>query len=102
MNCPRCGTANSAGRRFCVKCGSPLALACSSCGFSNEPGVKFCRGCGAALGAYPAGPKFAAPETYTPRLSPAWPGEGARRYRVLDLPRETLGRPEAGDVTTRS
>ncbi len=69
MNCPRCGTANSAGRRFCAECGSPLALACSSCGFSNEPAVKFCGGCGVALGVSPAvqGPRFAAPEAYTPK-----------------------------------
>jgi len=46
-----------------------LALACPSCGFSNKPGVKFCGGCGAALGASPAtaGPRFASPETYTPK-----------------------------------
>ena len=69
MNCLRCGAANSAGRRFCGECGSVLALACPSCGFSNEPGVKFCGGCGAALGASPAaaGPRFASPETYTPK-----------------------------------
>lgn len=28
MTCPRCGAPNSAGRRFCAECGSPLALAC--------------------------------------------------------------------------
>ena len=69
MNCPRCATVNSAGRRFCAECGSPLALACPSCGFSNEPSVKFCGGCGAAVAASPAvaGPRFASPETYTPR-----------------------------------
>jgi class 3 adenylate cyclase/tetratricopeptide (TPR) repeat protein len=69
MTCPRCGTVNSVGRRFCAECGSSLALACPSCGFSNEPGVKFCGGCGAALGASPAaaGPRFASPETYTPK-----------------------------------
>jgi class 3 adenylate cyclase/tetratricopeptide (TPR) repeat protein len=68
MNCPRCGTANSAGRRFCAECGSALALACPSCGFSNEPGVKFCGGCGAVLGASPVTgePRFVSPETYTP------------------------------------
>jgi len=69
MNCPRCGTANSAGRRFCAECGSPLALTCPGCGFSNEPGVKFCGGCGAALGASTAaaGPRFVSPEEYTPK-----------------------------------
>jgi class 3 adenylate cyclase/tetratricopeptide (TPR) repeat protein len=46
-----------------------LALVCPSCGFSNEPGVKFCGGCGAALGTFLAAavPRFASPETYTPR-----------------------------------
>ena len=69
MNCLRCGTANSAGRRFCAECGSPLALACPSCGFSNEPSAKFCGGCGAAVAAFPAtaAPRFASPETYTPK-----------------------------------
>src|SRR5262245_66684292 len=68
MNCPRCGTANSTGRRFCAECGSSLALACTACGFSNEPGVKFCGGCGTALGVTPpAGSRFAAPESYTPK-----------------------------------
>jgi class 3 adenylate cyclase len=69
MTCPRCGTVNSVGRRFCAECGSSLALACPSCGFSNEPGVTFCGGCGATLGGSPpkAGSRFAAPETYTPK-----------------------------------
>jgi arabinofuranosyltransferase len=54
MNCPRCGTANSAGRRFCADCGSPLSIVCPSCGYSNEPGVKFCGGCGATTAAIQA------------------------------------------------
>src|SRR4029450_8034949 len=67
MTCARCRTANSAGRRFCAECGSPLALACPSCGFSNEPSVKFCGGCGAAVTASPATvSKFSTPESYTP------------------------------------
>ena len=28
--CPACGTANAAGRRFCLECGGPLAVACPS------------------------------------------------------------------------
>ena len=47
-----------------------MAVACSSCGFTNEPGEKFCGGCGQALkvaaAAVPA-PKFASPQTYTPK-----------------------------------
>jgi class 3 adenylate cyclase/tetratricopeptide (TPR) repeat protein len=79
MNCPRCRAENSAGRRFCSECGSPLALSCASCGFANEAGAKFCGGCGQALGA--AAPSAASrtpaaapsatppptPQSYTPR-----------------------------------
>jgi class 3 adenylate cyclase/tetratricopeptide (TPR) repeat protein len=69
MNCPRCGASNSAGRRFCAECASPLVLVCSGCGFSNEPGVKFCGGCGSALGAPAAtpGPRFGPFDSYTPK-----------------------------------
>jgi class 3 adenylate cyclase/tetratricopeptide (TPR) repeat protein len=39
---------------------------CPSCGFSNEPGEKFCGGCGTSL-LTPSTPRFAAPESYTPK-----------------------------------
>ena len=70
MKCPRCQAENREGRRFCAECGASLAVACSSCGFSNEPGEKFCGGCGQALefAAAPVpAPKFASPQTYTPK-----------------------------------
>ncbi len=68
MRCPRCQTENREGRRFCSKCGAPLAAACSSCGFSNEPGEKFCGGCGQLLrSTEPTPTKFPSPESYTPR-----------------------------------
>ncbi len=51
MICPACGTANAAGRRFCLECGGPLAAACPACGASNEAGAKFCGSCGGRLGA---------------------------------------------------
>ena len=50
MICGRCGTANVAGRRFCLECGSPLAAGCSTCGAANEPAAKFCGTCGTRLG----------------------------------------------------
>jgi class 3 adenylate cyclase/pimeloyl-ACP methyl ester carboxylesterase len=66
MRCPRCQQENRPGRRFCSECGGSLALACPSCGFSNEPGEKFCGGCGTSL-LTPSAPRFAAPESYTPK-----------------------------------
>lgn len=49
MECPRCQAANRDGRRFCTRCGAPLAVACPECGSVNEPGEDFCGGCGKAL-----------------------------------------------------
>ncbi len=54
--CSSCGTVNKPGRRFCVECGSALAVACPSCGAAIEPGEKFCGSCGTPLGAPPLGP----------------------------------------------
>src|SRR6516162_7923615 len=69
MQCPRCQAENREGRRFCAKCAAPLTVACPSCGFSNEPGEDFCGGCGAPLtvAGRPAQPRFASPQTYTPK-----------------------------------
>jgi class 3 adenylate cyclase/tetratricopeptide (TPR) repeat protein len=51
VNCAACGTANDVGRKFCMECGSPLALTCPSCGSPNPPASKFCGECGSALSA---------------------------------------------------
>src|SRR5262245_57542551 len=58
MKCTSCGVDNRGGRRFCAKCGAPLALECAACGFANEPGAEFCGGCGQRLAAtgQPAAP----------------------------------------------
>jgi class 3 adenylate cyclase/tetratricopeptide (TPR) repeat protein len=47
--CSECGTENAAGRKFCMECGEPLALACSGCGAANPPAAKFCGECGSPL-----------------------------------------------------
>ena len=55
MNCAACGTANAAGRRFCLECGAPLSAGCPSCGAPNEAAAKFCGTCGTRLGDGPPG-----------------------------------------------
>ncbi len=49
MNCPNCGTANEAGRKFCGECGTALTAPCAACGTPNAPGTKFCGECGTTL-----------------------------------------------------
>jgi len=54
--CPNCGTENPEGARFCMSCGSALAIRCPVCGTENPPGAKFCIECGTALTARAAPP----------------------------------------------
>jgi class 3 adenylate cyclase/predicted ATPase len=54
MECPQCQAENREGRRFCAKCGAPLAITCPECSFANELDVDFCGGCGKALSTTPA------------------------------------------------
>jgi class 3 adenylate cyclase/tetratricopeptide (TPR) repeat protein len=47
--CPRCATENKPGRKFCVACAAPLAVACPSCGAAADPGDRFCGECATPL-----------------------------------------------------
>ena len=47
MVCPSCATENPQGKKFCIECGAPLALACASCGATLVGNEKFCGECGA-------------------------------------------------------
>src|SRR5712692_6421001 len=69
MQCPRCQQENPPEARFCNSCGAGLELTCPACRHSNPAGSQFCNRCGASLGAAPtpAGPRFASPESYTPK-----------------------------------
>jgi class 3 adenylate cyclase len=71
MTCPRCQHENPSDAGFCQECGTRLEAACSSCGTPNQLGAKFCKKCGQRLGqgevAQVPGPRFAAPERYTPK-----------------------------------
>ena len=49
MRCAKCGSDNREGRKFCAKCGGPLAVLCPKCAAPNEPGEDFCGECGASL-----------------------------------------------------
>ena len=49
MDCPSCGNANPAGKKFCGECGAPLPARCAACGAENPQRAKFCGDCGAAL-----------------------------------------------------
>jgi len=49
MECPRCRASNRTDRRFCGKCGAPLARPCPACGTPSEDGDTYCGGCGQSL-----------------------------------------------------
>ncbi len=66
MKCSRCQAENPPGTRFCGQCGAPLAAVCPSCGTSNPAENKFCGQCATPLD-QPSQPRFAAPESYTPK-----------------------------------
>jgi len=66
MTCPRCHVENPAAMRFCGQCAAPLAAACPACGATNPPEHKFCGQCAGRL-APAAAPRFAGPDSYTPR-----------------------------------
>jgi len=53
--------------KFCGECGARLESICASCSASNPPGNKFCGQCGSSLTQAVTSPKFASPETYTPK-----------------------------------
>ena len=51
MSCASCNTENPDGAKFCMSCGSALALACPSCGTALPSAeARFCPSCGHKLG----------------------------------------------------
>jgi len=65
MKCPRCQHDNPTGTKFCGECAAPLTT-CPACGATNPPENKFCGQCATPLRTASA-PKFAAPDSYTPK-----------------------------------
>jgi hypothetical protein len=77
MQCPKCGTDNREGRKFCAECGAPMNVRCPSCGAENEPAEKFCGECGAPLSA-PISPSVSATPPVQAREIP-----GERRHLTI-------------------
>jgi class 3 adenylate cyclase len=68
MRCPQCQQENPPQAKFCLECGTCLALTCAQCGTELPPGSKFCLECGQSVsGQSAAPPRFASPAVYTPK-----------------------------------
>src|SRR4051812_22722545 len=76
--CPACSTENPEGARFCMACGTALALICPGCGAEAQPGAKFCVDCGASLTA-------GAPAPAAPASAPAPPRELPEERRQVTV-----------------
>jgi len=67
MKCPRCQQENPPQAKFCLECAAPLALRCANCGTQLPAGAKFCFECATPVSAPGSAPRFASPESYTPK-----------------------------------
>ena len=67
MKCSRCQQENPPQAKFCLECAAPLALRCANCGTQLPAGAKFCFECATPVSAPGSPPRFASPETYTPK-----------------------------------
>jgi class 3 adenylate cyclase/predicted nucleic acid-binding Zn ribbon protein len=87
MTCPNCGTANPAGARFCLECGTGLSLGCRNCGSALAPGAKFCSNCGT-----PTAESASRPDSErAPTASAAGSGAVAERRLVSVLFADLVG-----------
>ena len=80
MICPKCGTENKPGRKFCGGCAAPLAVICPACGVANEPDMRFCGEC-----ATPLGPSPSAVATATPGAVPNSVGAALAERRLVSV-----------------
>ena len=68
MRCTRCQKENPPQAKFCLECGTALALKCAQCSTELPAGAKFCPECGQSAGPQPAtAPRFTSPDNYTPK-----------------------------------
>jgi hypothetical protein len=59
MRCSSCDFENTAGKKFCIRCGAALSAHCPKCGSENLPEASFCGDCGASLEKGSAAPTLA-------------------------------------------
>jgi len=100
MKCPRCQYENRPQAKFCEECATPLSRVCSNCSALLSPTAKFCPEC-----AHPvttgAQPRFASPDSYTPKHLAAWkrnPGQ----YDGLDHRCLTCRQDDAAHATAHT
>jgi class 3 adenylate cyclase/tetratricopeptide (TPR) repeat protein len=67
MKCPRCQQENPPQAKFCLECATPLVLRCANCGTQLPGGAKFCFECATLVSTPGSPPRFASPESYTPK-----------------------------------
>ncbi|MFQ6024021.1 MAG: adenylate/guanylate cyclase domain-containing protein [Acidiferrobacterales bacterium] len=68
MKCPKCQHDNPSQAKFCLECGSRVALACRKCGTELPAGAKFCLECGEPITERPpAETRFKSPDAYIPK-----------------------------------
>jgi class 3 adenylate cyclase len=68
VQCPQCQHENPPQAKFCLECGSRLALRCAQCGTELPANAKFCLECGQPAGGRAAIPApLPTPDTYTPK-----------------------------------
>ena len=94
--CSNCGTENRADRKFCLRCGTPLAVGCPNCGAANEPEAGFCGQCGHALAgasgaAASSSPAAFGPSTGLPSPTASGPSPVAERRLVSVLFADLVG-----------
>ena len=67
MECPGCRHDNPPHAKFCLECGTRMALSCVKCQAELPPSAKFCLECGQRVTASGTGSRFATPDAYTPK-----------------------------------
>jgi class 3 adenylate cyclase/tetratricopeptide (TPR) repeat protein len=87
VNCSNCGAENRPGRKFCVRCATPLAAVCPSCGAPYDPGDAFCGECATPLAT--VGPATAPARVAVPAIAVA--GAVAERRLVSVLFADLVG-----------